>query len=75
MFIELYRKTEQITRQREALRRYADQLQQLSQASLAINSARSLDEVLRAVVAGRRAHHRRAPDRAPAPRSTRTAKR
>ena len=49
VLIELFRKTAQITRQREALRRYADQLQQLSKASLAIHSARSLEEVLRAV--------------------------
>ena len=49
VLIDLYRKTEQITRQREELRRYAEQLQQLSQASLAIHSARSLEEVLRAV--------------------------
>lgn len=50
VFIDLYRKTEQVTRQREALSRYADQLRQLSGASLAVHSARSLDEVLATVV-------------------------
>jgi signal transduction histidine kinase len=49
VFIELFSKTQQITHQREALRRYADQLQQLSRASLAINSARTVEDVLRAV--------------------------
>lgn len=49
VFIDLYRKTQQITHQREALRRYADQLQQLSQASLTINSERSVEDVLRTV--------------------------
>ena len=49
VFIELFNKTEQITRQREALRRYAEQLQQLSRASLSINSAHSVEEVLRVV--------------------------
>jgi signal transduction histidine kinase len=49
VFIDLDRKTEQITQQREALRRYAEQLQQLSRASLAIHSSRSVDDVARAV--------------------------
>jgi signal transduction histidine kinase len=49
VFIELFNKTEQITRQREALRRYAEQLQRLSRASLSINSAHSVEEVLRVV--------------------------
>jgi len=47
VFIELFNKTEQVRRQREALHRYATQLQQLSQASLAINSAHSVEAVLR----------------------------
>jgi signal transduction histidine kinase len=47
VFIELYRKTEQVRRQREALQRYASQLQQLSRASLAINAAQSAETVLR----------------------------
>jgi signal transduction histidine kinase/DNA-binding response OmpR family regulator len=54
VFIELYRKTEQVTRQREALSRYAGQLRQLSEASLAVHSARSIEELL-ATVASRAA--------------------
>jgi CheY-like chemotaxis protein len=46
VFVDLFRKTEQIRRQAESLRRRADQLYQLSEASLAINSANSLDEIL-----------------------------
>jgi len=49
VFIELFNKTEQVRRQREVLHRYATQLQQLSQASLAINSAYSVEAVLRVV--------------------------
>jgi signal transduction histidine kinase/DNA-binding response OmpR family regulator len=49
VFIDLYRKTQEVTHQREALRRYADQLQQLSRASLAIHSAGTIAEVLDAV--------------------------
>lgn len=49
VFIDLYRKAEQIERQREALWRYAAQLQQLSEASLAINSAPSIEGVLEVV--------------------------
>jgi signal transduction histidine kinase/DNA-binding response OmpR family regulator len=51
VFIELYRKTEQVTRQREALSRYAGQLRQLSRASLAVHSAHSLEDVLSTVAA------------------------
>lgn len=47
VLIDLYRKTEQVTRQREVLRRYASQLQQLSRASLAISAAQSVETVLR----------------------------
>src|SRR4029079_6283538 len=50
VFIDLYRKTEQVTRQREHLRRYAEQLHALSAASLAINSARTVDDILDAVI-------------------------
>lgn len=50
VFIELYRKTEEVTRQREHLRRYAVQLQQLSEASLAINSARTPEDILTVVI-------------------------
>ena len=46
VFIDLYRKAEKIREQREELRRYAAQLQQLSQASLAIHSAPSVEAVL-----------------------------
>jgi signal transduction histidine kinase len=46
VFIDLFRKTEEVTRQREALRRYADQLHQLGRASLAIHSAGSVEGVL-----------------------------
>jgi CheY-like chemotaxis protein len=49
VFVDLFRKTEQIRRQAESLRRRADQLYQLSEASLAINSANSLDEILEIV--------------------------
>lgn len=47
VFLDLYRKTEEVTRQREALWRYARQLQELSRASLDINAAQSIDTVLR----------------------------
>jgi signal transduction histidine kinase/ActR/RegA family two-component response regulator len=46
VFIDLFRKTAEVTRQREALGRHADQLRQLSRASLAIHSARSVEDVL-----------------------------
>ena len=49
VFIDLYRKTAQVRQQREALWRYAAQLQQLSEASLAIYSATAFDDLLRAV--------------------------
>lgn len=49
VFVDLFRKTEQIRRQAESLRRRADQLYQLSEASLAVNSANSLDEILEVV--------------------------
>lgn len=49
VFIDLYRKTAEVRAQREALRRYADQLTQLTEASLAINSAHTVEEILRVV--------------------------
>jgi CheY-like chemotaxis protein/nitrogen-specific signal transduction histidine kinase len=49
VFVDLFRKTEQVRRQAESLRRRADQLYQLTEASLAINSAASLDEILQIV--------------------------
>jgi CheY-like chemotaxis protein len=49
VFVELFRKTEQIRRQAESLRRRADQLYHLTEASLAINSANSLAEILEIV--------------------------
>ena len=50
MFIDLYRNAEEIRAQRQTLERYATQLRQLSEASLAIYSASDFDDVL-AVVA------------------------
>ncbi len=47
VFIDLYRKTAEMRAQREALRRYADQLTQLTEASLAINSAGTIDDIVR----------------------------
>jgi len=49
VFVELFRKTEQIRRQAESLRRRADQLYHLTEASLAINSVNSLGEILEIV--------------------------
>jgi CheY-like chemotaxis protein/nitrogen-specific signal transduction histidine kinase len=49
VFVDLFRKTEQIRLQAESLRRRADQLYQLSEASLAVNSANALDEILEIV--------------------------
>src|SRR3954447_15919861 len=43
VFVDLYRKTEQTRRQAESLRRRATQLQRLAQASMAINSALSME--------------------------------
>ncbi|MGH9442727.1 MAG: response regulator [Thermoanaerobaculia bacterium] len=50
VFVELFRKTEQIRRQSESLERRASQLQRLTQASLAVNSAGSVSRIVRAVV-------------------------
>ncbi|HXO30494.1 MAG TPA: response regulator, partial [Thermoanaerobaculia bacterium] len=49
VFVELFRKTEQIRRQAESLRRRGDQLYHLTEASLAINSVNSLGEILEIV--------------------------
>jgi len=48
-FVDLYRKGEQIRRQAASLADRAAQLQRLTQASLGINSAGSVDEILRIV--------------------------
>ena len=49
VFVDLFRKTEQVRRQAESLRRRGDQLYHLTEASLAINSADSLDDILEIV--------------------------
>src|SRR4051812_11333123 len=49
VFVDLYRKTEQVHRQAEWQRRRAAQLQKLAGASLAINSALSLEKMLQIV--------------------------
>ncbi len=45
-FVDLYRKSAQIRRQADSLARRADQLQRLTGASLAINSAPSIEDIL-----------------------------
>ena len=49
VFVELYRKTQQVQRQAEWQRRRAAQLQKLAAASLAINSALSVEKMLQTV--------------------------
>src|SRR4051794_23691947 len=49
VFVDLYRKTEQIRRQAESLRRRATQLQKLAAASTAINGAMSIERMLQTV--------------------------
>jgi len=49
VFVELFRKTEQVRRQAESLERRARQLQRLTEASLAINSALSPERMLQVV--------------------------
>jgi CheY-like chemotaxis protein len=49
VFVELYRKSAQVRAQASALERRASQLQQLTDASLAINSALSPGEILQVV--------------------------
>ena len=46
VFLELYRKTRQVERQAERLRQRAEQLHKLTEASLAIHSALSMDKML-----------------------------
>src|SRR5215831_20469551 len=49
VFVELFRKTAQIQSQAESLDHYAKQLHRLTQASLAINSALSPDQMLHVI--------------------------
>src|SRR3954447_23498130 len=49
VFVDLFKKTEQIRRQAEWLRRRAGQLHKLTAASLAINSALSIEKLLTVV--------------------------
>jgi CheY-like chemotaxis protein len=49
VFVELYRKTAQIKLQADILARRAAQLHRLTQASLAVNSALSLDQMIQVV--------------------------
>ena len=49
VFVDLFRKTEQVKRQAESLRHRAAQLHKLTAASLSINSALSTDNMLRVV--------------------------
>src|SRR4051812_5714102 len=49
VFVDLFKKTAQVTRQADALRKRASQLQQLTAASVAINSALSIDKMLQVV--------------------------
>ncbi|HZP42623.1 MAG TPA: response regulator [Candidatus Binatia bacterium] len=46
VFVDLFRKSEQIRRQAEAMRERAVQLHQVTEAALAINAAQSVDEIL-----------------------------
>lgn len=48
VFVELFRMTEEVRRQSASLRRRADQLRKLTEASLAINAAGSVEAILRA---------------------------
>ena len=54
VFVELFRKSEEIRRQSEILERRAGQLHRLSRESLAINSAGSAPAIVRAVTAAAR---------------------
>src|SRR5439155_10347279 len=49
VFVELYAKTEQVRRQAVSLRQRATQLHKLTAASLSINSAMSMEKMLRVV--------------------------
>ena len=50
VFVELFRKTEEVRRQSARLRQRAAQLHDLTRASLAINAAGSVEEILQVVV-------------------------
>ena len=49
VFVDLFRKSEQVKRQAESLRRRATQLQKLAGASVAINGALSIEQMLQTV--------------------------
>jgi signal transduction histidine kinase/DNA-binding response OmpR family regulator len=49
VFVDLFKKTQQVKRQAESLRRRASQLQKLAEASVVISSAQSLETMLQAV--------------------------
>jgi len=49
VFVELYVKTDQVRRQADSLRRRAQQLQKLTAAAVAINSALSIEKLLQVV--------------------------
>ncbi|WP_437690915.1 response regulator [Sorangium sp. So ce176] len=49
VFVDLFKKTQQIRLQAESLRAHAEQLQRLNRAALTINSALSLDAVVAAI--------------------------
>src|SRR5256714_1008423 len=49
VFVDLYRKTEQVRRQAQWLQQRASQLHKLTAASLAINSALSIEKMLRII--------------------------
>ena len=49
VFVDLFKKTEQVKRQADSLRRRAGQMQKLAAASVAINSALSIDKMIQTV--------------------------
>lgn len=49
VFVDLFKKTEQVKRQADSLRRRATQMQKLADASVAINSALSIERMLQTV--------------------------
>ncbi|HEV7300676.1 MAG TPA: response regulator [Tepidisphaeraceae bacterium] len=49
VFVDLFKKTEQVRRQADSLERRAGQLQKLAAASLAINAASTMEQMLQAV--------------------------
>src|SRR5688572_3917897 len=49
VFVDLFRKTQQVQRQAESLRRRASQLQKLAAASVAINGALSVEKMLQTI--------------------------